>query len=144
MTLRAFVFPKLQTLKTWLDKCVKSYVFEDPLTSNMINAPNHCSNLHHIYRLLPVKLSCKKSLLWICQILGLLVNTLATDEKYLVLNRDNLTVPSQMQLSQEQHFFSEFFAEFLKLRWNFNILKKKMTLTGFVFAKLWVSKNVVR
>ena len=46
MTLRAFVFPKLQTLKTWLDKCVKSSVFEDPLTSNMINAPNHCSNLH--------------------------------------------------------------------------------------------------
>ena len=99
---------------------------------------------YHIYRLLPVKLSCKKSLLWIFQILGLLVNTLATDEKYLVLNRDNLTVPSQMQLSQEQHFFSEFFAEFLKSRWNFNILKKKMTLTGFVFAKLWVSKNVVR
>ena len=51
-----------------------------------------------------------------CQILGLLVNTLAADEKYPVLNRDNLTIPIQMQLSQKQKTFSEFFDGFLKSR----------------------------
>ena len=28
--------------KTWLDKCLKSPVLEDPLTSNMVNGPKHC------------------------------------------------------------------------------------------------------
>ena len=41
MTLTAFLFPKLQTLKTWLDKCLKSPVPEDPLTSNMVNVLKH-------------------------------------------------------------------------------------------------------
>ena len=48
MTHTAFSFPKLQTLKTWLDKCLKSPFSEDPSTSNMVNVPKHCSNLHHI------------------------------------------------------------------------------------------------
>ena len=41
MTLTAFLFPKLQTLKTWLDKCLKSPVPEDSLTSNMVNVLKH-------------------------------------------------------------------------------------------------------
>ena len=32
--------------KTWLDNCLKSPVSEDPLTSNMVNGPNHCWNLN--------------------------------------------------------------------------------------------------
>ena len=48
MTFTAFVFPKLRTLKTWFDKCLKSPVSEDPSTSNMINVPKHCSNLNTI------------------------------------------------------------------------------------------------
>ena len=31
--------------KTWLDKCLKNPVSEDPSTSNMVNGPNHCWNL---------------------------------------------------------------------------------------------------
>ena len=42
------------------------------------------------------------------KILGLLVNTLATDEGYPILNRDNLMRPSQMQLSQKQKNFLNF------------------------------------
>ena len=42
MTLTALVFPKLQTLKTQLDKCLKSPVSEDRSTSNMVNVPKHC------------------------------------------------------------------------------------------------------
>ena len=33
-------------LKTQSDKCLKSPVWENPLTSNMANVPKHCSNLH--------------------------------------------------------------------------------------------------
>ena len=39
MTLTAFVFPKLRTLKTWLDKCLKTPVSENPLKSNMLSVP---------------------------------------------------------------------------------------------------------
>ena len=45
------------------------------------------------------------SLLFTCQTLGLLVKILAADEKYPVLNRDNLMRPIQMQLSQKQKTF---------------------------------------
>ena len=31
--------------KTWLDQCLKTPVSEDPLKSNMVNVPKHCSNL---------------------------------------------------------------------------------------------------
>ena len=71
------------------------------------------------------KLSSKKFLLLTCQILELLVNTLAADEKYPVLNRNNLTTPIQMQLSQKQRSFSNFFAAFLKSRLNFKHFKEK-------------------
>ena len=54
----------------------------------------------------------------------MLVNTVAVDEN--VLNRDNLTIPIEMQLSQKQKNFSEFLAAFLKFRLNFNHFEKKM------------------
>ena len=41
-----FVFPKLRTPKTSLDKCLKSLVSEDISTDNMVNGIKHCSNLH--------------------------------------------------------------------------------------------------
>ena len=62
-------------------------------------------HLYHIDRSLPRKLSWKKSLLVTCEILGLLLKILATDEKYPVLNRDNLTIPIQMELYQKQKTF---------------------------------------
>ena len=93
-------------------------------------------HLYHIHRSLPRKLSWKKSLLLTCQILGLLVNTLAADERYPVLNRDNLTIPIQMQLSQKSKKFSQFFSEFLKSRINLKYFEKKMTLIDFVFLNL--------
>ena len=30
----------------WLDKCLKTPVSEDFSTSNMVNGPKHCWNLH--------------------------------------------------------------------------------------------------
>ena len=99
-------------------------------------------HLYHIHWSLPRKLSRIKSLLFTCQILVLLVNTLAADEKYPVLNRDNLTIPIQMQLSQKQKTFSEFFAAFLKSYWNFERFEeKKMSFIAFVFSKLQTLKT---
>ena len=57
-------------------------------------SPSH--HHYHIHRSLLSKLSWKKSLLLTCKMLGLLVNTLAVDENYLVFQRDNLSRPIQM------------------------------------------------
>ena len=54
------------------------------------------------------------SFLVIHKILKLFVNPLTADDKHYLLNRDNLTEPIQIQLSQNQKFLSEFFLSFLK------------------------------
>ena len=59
-----------------------------------------------------MQFSWKKSLLVICKILGLFVNTPNADDKYSVLNRDTLLQHLQMQLSQKQKTFSEYFFTF--------------------------------
>ena len=101
-------------------------------------------HFYHIHRSLPSQLSWKNSLLLTCQILGLLVNTLATDEKYPVLNRDNLTIPIQMQLSQKHKTFCQFFTAFLKSRWNFEHFDKKDDVHRFCNFEITDSENVVR
>ena len=100
-------------------------------------------HLYHIHWSLARKLCSKKSLLLTCQIFGLLVNTLATDEKYLVLNRDNLKIPIQMQLSQKQKIFSEILSEFLKSRLNFEHLWKKHDPHSFCSSEMRDSENVL-
>ena len=90
----------------------------------------------------PIEL--KKSLLLTWKILGLLVNTLAPDEKCPVLNRDNLTIPIQMQLSQKQKTFSQFFAAFLKSTLNFKHFESKDDPHRFCIFEVTDSENVVR
>ena len=48
MTLTAFVFPQLPTLKKWLDKCLKSSVLEDPSAIHMVSVPKLSSYLRDI------------------------------------------------------------------------------------------------
>ena len=67
----------------------------------------------------------KNSLLVIHKILRSFVNTLAVNDKHYLLNRDNLTEPIQIQLSQKQKIFPEFFFAFLKTMLNFKHLPKK-------------------
>ena len=69
-----------------------------------LNSPSQ--HLYHIHWSLTMKLCWKKSLLFSCQILGLLVKTLSTIWKYPVLNRKILTIPIQMQLSHKEKNFS--------------------------------------
>ena len=58
------------------------------------------------------------SLLVQWKILKQLVNTLIVDDKYSLLNRDNLTQPIQILFSQKQNPFSQLFSESLKYALN--------------------------
>ena len=89
-------------------------------------------------------MSWKVSLLLTFQILGLLFNTLPAREKYPVLNRDNLTIPIQMLLSQKRKIFSEFLAAFFKCRLNFEYFEKKDDPHRFCISEITDSENVVR
>ena len=86
----------------------------------------------------------KKALLLTCQFLGLLVNILATNKKYLVLNRSNLTMPIQMQITQKKTTFSQFFTAFLKCRLNFKYFEKKEDTHRFCISENTDSEHVVR
>ena len=61
----------------------------------------------------------------ICEILGLFVNTLITDEKYSLHNIENLAQPIQIKLSKKQETSPEVFALFLKYTPNFKHFEKK-------------------
>ena len=52
----------------------------------------------------------------IFKILWLFVNTLTADEKYYVVNGENLTQDIQMALSKNQKYFSEMFSASSKFR----------------------------
>ena len=53
------------------------------------------------------------------------VNKLTAHDNYSLLNRDNLTKPIQILLSQKQQTFSQLFAAFLKPTLNFERFQKK-------------------
>ena len=123
--------------------------FRGPMNKKHCKRAQGCfkSALHHFCHILwslPRQLSWEKSLLFTWKISGLLVNTLPTDKIYPVLNRDNLTIPIQMQLSQKQKTFSEFFAAFLKSRLNFKYFLKKDDPPRFCIFEITDSENVVR
>ena len=86
----------------------------------------------------------KLSLLGICKISRLSVKKLTDDEKYSLLNRENLTEPIQMYLPQKRQIFSQFFCAFLEFTLIFEHFQKKMTLIAYVFPKLRTPKHMVR
>ena len=138
------LFSNYRLQKTWLDKCLKSPVSEDPSTSDMVNGPKRCFSprastftifVNHCYRNLVRKILCLKvtqidaylmntlkvveigkSLLVIFKILGLFVNTLTAEKKDYLVNTDNLTEHIQMALSKKQKKISQFFSCSLKFR----------------------------
>ena len=78
------------------------------------------------------------------KILRLFVSTLTVDEKHYLLTGDNLAQTIQIQLSQKQKSFCEFFFEFLKSILNFNNLPKNDALIADVFPEKLAPKNMVR
>ena len=61
------------------------------------------------------------------KIVTLFVNTLTADDKHYVLNRDNLTQPIQMQLSQKETTFYDFFFFFF-----FAFLNSTLNIKSFL------------
>ena len=53
------------------------------------------------------------------------LNALTADSKHYLVNRDNLTQPIEMQLSQKQKTFSQLFFEFSKYILNFTHFPQK-------------------
>ena len=57
--------------------------------------------------------------------LRLFVNTLTPDGKYSLLNREKLTQPFEILLSEKEKTFSEFFSSLLRSTLNFEHFRKK-------------------
>ena len=70
-------------------------------------------------------MSRKKSVLVRHKALELFVYTLTADDKYYLLNRDNLAQPIRTQLSQKQKPFYPFFLAFSKCALNLKHFQKK-------------------
>ena len=103
--------------------------------------PRH---LYHIYWSLWKKFNWKKSILVLCKILRLFVNTLTADDKYSLHNRDNLTQPIHILLPKKQKTFFQFFSSWLKSILNFEHCEKKMIHIADVFRKLPTPKKVIK
>ena len=69
---------------------------------------------------------------------------MASDDKYPVLNRENLTIPIQMRLSQKQKKIWGFFSACLKSRLNIEHFEKKGDAHRFCISEITDSENVVR
>ena len=130
ITLIADVFPKLRIHKT----LVRSMPKKPRLKGSFKKQHGKCAQtllkcqgqlVYQIYWSVLTQLSPKKSLLVICKISRLFINTLSADGNNSLFNRDKLMQPIEMQLSRKEKTFSEFFAAFLKSRLNFENFHKK-------------------
>ena len=125
----ADVFPKLWTLKNVVKSISKMSRFRGPFEKQHgIRAQTLLkSQRQHVY-LISWSL-CRElrfnPLLGIHKILNFFVNRLTADDKYSLLNRDNITQPIQMQLSQKRKTFSWFFSSFLNSSLNFEHSQKQ-------------------
>ena len=131
MTLLAHVFSKLRTRKKGLRQVSKKCDFTVPFEKQHgkgAETPLKLSrrHLYHTYWKPTRILSLKKSLLVICNMLWLFVNTLTVDYKYSVLNRVNLKRQIHMQLSKKRKIFSQFFSALLKSKLNLQHFQKKI------------------
>ena len=123
LALRAYVFLKLQTGKDMVRQMSKKSRLRR-LLNKIHGKPSQRllksegQHLCHLYWSMWKQLSWKKTLLVICQILGVFLNALNENDKYSVLNQDNLTQPIQIQLSRKEKKFSKFFPKFSKTRLN--------------------------
>ena len=68
-------------------------------------------------------------------------NTLSADAKYSLFTRDNLTQPTQMEVSRKQKTFSDFFSAFLKSSLNFEHFQKKDDCHSWGISKITESEK---
>ena len=130
VTLIAEVFPKSRAPKNLVRSISKKSRFKGSFRKQHGKRPQTLlkfawKHLYHVHGSLRRQLTCKKSLLVICKISGLFLNTLSADGQYSVFNTANLTQRIQMQVSRKQQTASHFFSAFLKSSLNFEHFQKK-------------------
>ena len=145
-TLITFVFSKLRTPKTWLDKRVKSSISEDLSTRNMVNVPKLCLNLHHITFSIFID-HCQvywvgKSLFYWHANSWHSFLTLCLPMKSILFLIETIW---QYQFRWNYLRKKKLFLKFLRLFWSLaqilNVFKKKMALIAFIFSKLPTPKT---
>ena len=82
------------------------------------------------------------SLLVICKILRLFVNTLTEDDKFFLCNSENLLQPIKVQLSEKQKPFSQLFAPFLRSTSNLKKIRASqlILLRHYRLPKSWLDQ----
>ena len=143
MTFIAYVFWKLQTARNVArQKSEKTRYFRTPFESQSQHdqgfqtLPESPWHFYHIFSSLLEIVSGKMSLLVICEILRVFVNTFTADDKYFLQNSQNLPQPIQMQLSKTQKTFSQCFAPFLKFTFHFKFLERKDDLHSLCISEI--------
>ena len=144
-------FRNYRLQKAWLDKCLESCVSENPWTLNVLKGLKHYWNLHSItfiifFSSICRKVHCRMSLLVICKILGLFVNTLSVDDKYSLCNSDKLLQAIQIQLSKNIKLVLIVLLLFWNLGQILKNLKRKMLPSQLMYfrnyglQKMWLDK----
>ena len=146
MTLIAEVFPKLRSPKNKVRSMSIKSRFKGSFKKQHGKRAQTLlkfawQNLYHIYWLLWRQSTFKKSLLLICKISRLFLNTLSADGKYFLFNRDNLMQPIYLQLSEKQKTFSGFFSAFLKSSLNFEHFQTKDDSHSWGISKIRESEK---
>ena len=149
MTLIVDVFPKLRTPKNVVKQLSKKSRVIGPFDKQhgkgdqtRLKIERH--QLYQIFWSLWRILSYKKSLLVICKVLKMFVNILTADDKYFLLNRDNLRKPIQIRLYEIQKAFSEVFSQIWKSRLNFEHFSSKDHPHSWCISKITDWENVVK
>ena len=152
MIVIANVFPKLQNVKDLVKPVSWKHRFRNSFDSQQVNG---CQTL--------VKSAWKQfyQILWSLwgeiirkispfvnfKILGVFVNTFTVDDKYPVWDCENLQFHIEMQLSQKQKRFSQFYVPLMESSSNSKHFQKKMIVIAYLFSKLktvktWVDQSV--
>ena len=124
----ADVFSKLQNVKSLVKPLSRKCCFRTSFHSQRVNGcqtllKSSWENFYHIH--FAREIIWKISVLLNFEILPVFVNTLTADDKHPVWDCENLQFPIQMQWSQKQKSFCEFFVQFMKSSWNFQHFRKK-------------------
>ena len=145
-TLIAYVFPILQTKKEVVRQISKKLFLKRPFNKwhgkqaeTLLKSPRH--DLYHIYWSLWRQLSWKKSLLSICKILELFLNTLTADDKYSLLNKGKLTQSIHMHLSKKKKTFFQFVFPYLEFGLKFQHLEIKVDPHGICLCEITDSER---
>ena len=130
MTLVTYVFPKLRTPKNVVGSMSKKSPFWEPFEKEDGKRAQtllkfELQDIYHIFWSPWAQLCFTKSLLATCKILKLFIPILTDNDKYCVLTGHSLMKQIQMQLSQNEKPFSEFFSQGFKSSLNFEHFQKK-------------------